>query len=206
MHKKFPVAMAAMFTALLFWGPLHAQSAKNNQAAEIAFEIRMDQLRETPMYDILRGAAESQPGMDSADVDKVKRVWGAVQLPEKMADMEARQADEKLPMNMFIRVEMEDAEAATKMVSGLKEDSDEVTKNGKTYYTPKDGPTNLLARKINDTTVQVATSEYWEAGPGKDLFSSGLTKAWGSFSEEPVRIAIDLDSARPLVDEGLGMA
>ena len=81
MHKKFSVALAAMLTALLFWGPVDAQSAKDKQAAEIAFEIRMDQLRETPMYDMLQGAAESQSGVlpssVNGDVDKVKRIWGA---------------------------------------------------------------------------------------------------------------------------------
>ncbi|MCP4082413.1 MAG: hypothetical protein GY819_12815 [Planctomycetaceae bacterium] len=210
MHKKFSVALAAMLTALLFWGPVDAQSAKDKQAAEIAFEIRMDQLRETPMYDMLQGAAESQSGVlpssVNGDVDKVKRIWGAVQLPEKMADIEAGQANQNLPMEMFIRIEMEDAAAATKMVTELAADSDEVTKDGKTFYTPKNGPSNLMARKVDDTTIEVATSQYLEAGTGKELFSSGLTKAWGAFGDEPIRIAIDLDNARPLVDEGLGMA
>jgi len=208
MRQKFSMAVATTFTLVLLGTTVQGQTGPDPAAAEIAFEIRMDALRDTPMYKMAQSAIESQPGMvpGNGDVEKIKRVWGAVQLPDKVADIDEADSADQVPMDLFIRVELEDKEAADQMVSEMIKDSNEVKEGGETFYTPKNGPDNLRARRANDTTVEVATKNFFAKGIGEERFSPGLKKAWGMFSDEPIRIAFDLENARGLVDEGLGMA
>lgn len=208
MRQKFSVAVATTLTLVLLGTTAQGQSGPDPAAAEIAFEINMDALRDTPMYKMAQTAIESQPGMvpGNGDVEKIKRVWGAVQLPEKVADIEEAESGEQVPMDLFIRIELEDKKAADEMVAEMIKDSNEIKEDGETFYTPKNGPQNLRARRANDTTLEVATNNFFSKGLGENLYSPGLKKAWGMFSGEPIRIAVDLENARGLVDEGLGMA
>lgn len=216
MHRNFSVAFAAVLTMLFVWSPVNGQTVPDKNSAELAFEIRMDQLRETPLYAMIKGAvdqARDQGGMsDEIDFDKVNRVWGAVQLPESVADMAAMEnlkPGDALPMELFVHIEFVDSDSADAAMSQIMEESEEVTKNGTTYFAPREGtdaPSNLLARKLNATTMEAGTEGYITAGAGESLFSTGLGNAWGSFSGEPIRVAFDLDNARELIDEGLAMA
>lgn len=208
MRQIFSVPMAMVFSFVLFGTSLQGQSGPDPAAAEIAFEIKMDALRDTPMYKMAQTTLESQPGMvpGNGDVEKIKRVWGAVQLPEKVAEIEGAESGDQIPMDLFIRIELEDKKAADEMAAEMIKDSNEVKEDGETFYTPKNGPQNLRARRANDTTLEVATQNFFSKGLGENLYSPGLKKAWDMFSNEPIRIAIDLENARGLVDEGLDMA
>ena len=216
MHRKFPVALAAIVACLFLVSPTLAQSAPNQDSAELAFDLRMDQLRETPLYGMVSQAVDqmkSQGEMpDEIDFDKVNRVWGAIQFPETVEEMEAMDGlspGDALPMDLFIQIEFVDAESADAAMGTILEDSEEVSRNGKTYFAPKSGseaPSNLLGHKVNSSTIEFGTDAYVTAGAGEGLFSNGLGEAWGSFGDEPIRLAFDLDNARTLVDEGLELA
>jgi len=212
MHRHFSAAFAALLTLLFVWSPLNGQSVPDKDSAELAFEVRMDQLRETPLYAMVKDAVDQGGVSDDIDLDKVNRVWGAVQLPESMADLAAlenMQPGDELPMEFFMHIEFVDSDSADAAMGQIIEESDEVTKNGTTFYTPRsdsDGPSNLLGRKLNATTIEAGTEGYITTGAGESLFSTGLGNAWSSFSGEPIRVAFDLDNARPLIDEGLAMA
>lgn len=215
MHRKFIVALTAIISCLIVWSPAYGQSVPDQDSAELAFEIRMDQLRETPLYAMIKQAADqanAQSGMSQdIDFDKVKRVWGAVQFPETVEEMQAMEnlgPGDSLPMELFVQIEFEDAASADSAMNQMMEESEEVTRNGKTYFAPKsdaNAPANLLGHKLNDTTIQAGTEGYIAAGASDSLFASGLSKAWGSFSGEPIRIAFDLDNARTLMDQAMEM-
>ena len=174
----------------------------------MAFEIRMADLMNNPLSGMAKGALESQAGMlpGGGEVEKIKRVWGAVALPQNAATLMSIDNESDLPMEMFVQIEMTDAASTDAMVESMAADSNEVKQDGKTYYTPKNGPNNVMAWKANDTTIEMATSKFLKEGPGEALFAPGLKSAWDSFPEAPIRIAIDIEGARPLIDQGLDMA
>ncbi|MDG2014728.1 MAG: hypothetical protein P8J33_14570, partial [Pirellulaceae bacterium] len=188
-----------------------SESSNSSSLATVAFEIRMAELMKNPLADMAKGTMESQaaavPG--AGDIENIKHIWGAVQLPNKLSDLQSLTEESELgalPMEMLIQVEMTDAAATDAMIAMLADDSNEVTKDGKKYYTPKDGPSNIMARKTSDTTMVIATTNYLNASADEALFSAGLKQAWNTFADEPIRIAVDLKTARPFIDEGMGMA
>ena len=210
MHLKLPV-FCTLIACLLMGDPCFGQSIPKEKRAEVAFEIRMDKLRGTPIYAMIEQNArmvQSESGLDSdIDFEKVVRVWGAVQLPEAVDDfkaMEDLEPGSALPMELFMSVEFADAETATQAMDELKEQSKEVQVDGKTYYAPTDSadmPSNMLGHMVNSTTIQYGTSDYLNIGAGPNVFSSGLTNAWNGVADDAIRIALDLDNARSLIDE-----
>ena len=212
MRSKFPLAIAALLTCLFVWSPVHGQSMPKEKQAEVAFDIRLDTLRGTPLYDMIKGNMNmAQASGPDIDIEKVNRVWGAVQLPETAAEMAGlgnMEPGSELPMELFARMVFQDSMAAKEAMNQVIEESKEVTKDGKTYYVPKgdDSPSNVFGHMLDENTIEFGTEGYLTGGAGEGVFSSGLTTAWGSFGEEPIRIAFDLDNARGLIDEGLEMA
>ena len=58
-----------------------------------------------------------------------------------------------------------------------------------TYIATKNLPGLLELAVLRATTIEAGTEGYLSAGAGESLFSSGLDKAWSSFSGEPIRVA-----------------
>lgn len=189
-------------------GNTAANKASAATGANLAFEIQMADLMNNPLSGMAKGVMESQavtaPG--GGDIEKIKRVWGAVELPPNAMTLMSIDNTSDLPMEMFVQIEMVDAASTDAMLDSMAADSDQVEQDGKTYYTPKGGPSNVMAWKSNDTTIEIATPKYMKAGPGVGLFAPGLKSAWESFKDAPIRLAIDIEAARPLVDQGLDMA
>jgi len=214
MQRKFSLAIAAMITCLFAWSPVVGQSMPKEKQAELAFEIRLDQLRGTPLYKALADNIEQMQGQVSSDFDieKVTRMWGAIQFPESIADMQAMdnmKPGDPFPMEMFVHIEFADAASADAALATIAEQSDEVTVGGTTFLKPKDGtetPSNMLGHKLNPTTIEAGTEGYLTGGAGKEVFSSGLGEAWDSFGEEPIRLAFDMENARGMISEGLNAA
>lgn len=214
MHRKFSVALAAIITCLFVWSPCYGQSLPKEKQAELAFEIRWDALRGTPLYEMMAQNIEEirseMPG--EIDIDKINRIWGAIQFPETIDEMEAMdnmQPGDDFPVEMFVHIEFADAEAADAAMKVINEEADEVEKDGKTYFAPKEGdeaPANLIGHRLNSTTIEAGTEGYVLAGAGEKVFSSGLGTAWDSFDGEAIRVAFDLDNARDLINQGLEMA
>jgi hypothetical protein len=216
MHRIFSVACAVLLTGLFLASPLWAQSAPQQDSAELAFDIRLDQLRATPLYAMVKDTldqARAEGGVpDEIDFDKINRVWGAVQFPETVAEMEAMDdmgPGDALPMGLFVHIEFADAESAEAAYGKMMEKSREITRDGKTYFGPKedaDAPSNLIGHRLNETTLEAGTEEFIVAGAGENLFSAGLGTAWQSFAGEPIRLAFDFDNARQLINEAVELA
>ncbi len=213
MYRYFSATLLAVVACLLMCPDCLAQSMPNEKQAEVAFQIDMERMRGTPMYDMMSSNIEqlqAQSGM-SADFDwnDVNRVFGAMSLPESVAEFEEMQGGDVLNLDMFVRVQFVDSAAAEEMMAEIREKGVETDIGGKTFYRPPaedDVPENLMVTMIDDKTVEMGTEDYLTGGTGPGLFAAGLATAWDSMPEDAIRIAVDIDSARSLIDEAIDMA
>lgn len=207
----FSVLLAIVATC-----PVFAQSIPKEQQSEVAIEIQMDRFRNSPLYDTMKDAIEQSPAMAQApsdfDWEKVESVFVTFALPEDVNGMMAIQGIEQggeLPTEMFARIKFSDSAGADQMLSMIKDDSEMKTIDGKTYYAPKqdgDGPRNILAEQVDDTTLVFGTEKYLTTGVGNHLMSSGLQAAWGKMPNDGFRLAIDLQNSSELIEEAVEMA
>ena len=196
-----------MLLALLAATPLFAQSSQlaESQKAVVSFDFRFDALKAAPAAQTLEisekiknipKSSESAP-----DMDKVKRVYGALSAPEDMESAQTYRGDGPLPVEFFARIEMEDVESANVAFEKLQSESEVVEMAGKTFYKPtKEGsPENVMATKVDDTTIEFGTTAYITRADRK-VFSEGLTKSFGRLPNEAMRIAIDMEGASGLIE------
>lgn len=191
---------------------LQAQSVSD--PATFAFDIRLGRMRDGEMMSspamagMMNQPGAMGPGMSPSDID---RVFGAVALPNDMATFEVfnqPQPPAELPMNFFARIELANASVGDTMwadISGSPGVSEEVI-NGTTYLANEGEMTNILVQRINDVTIEIATRDFVQAGIGRELFSPGLTDAWGKVPDHALRLAIDLQGEAQLVSEVIAMA
>ena len=211
MHRKITATCVAIMICLGLTSQTFAQSMPKEKQAEVAFELRLDKLRGTEMYKMMQGQvdqmAEQANVPDELDLEKVNRIFLVIALPESMADFEAMgdlgDGDE-LPIEAMGLIEFEDSTSLTEALSQIEKESETVEKDGKTWYKPANGkgPSNMMVTKLNDTTLVGGTTGYLEAG-FESVLSKGLAESWEVTPEEPLRISVDLDNARDLMDEAI---
>ncbi len=185
-----------------------AQSLPKDKQAEVVFELRLNKLRESSLMGTFQeqlDAMQAQAGVPSdMDIKTIKRVFGAMSLPDTAADLAAMQMENELRMEFFARVEFVDAASADAALAKLAENAETEEKNGKTYYKPpadEDAPQNMRGHLYDSKTIEFATDFYLEKGTGNDVFSSGLSDAWDKAPDHAFRIAIDLDNSSDLINE-----
>jgi hypothetical protein len=213
MHRSLRFLYLIVFLISLA-GPVHAQSLPKDKQAEVAIEIQMDRLRDNPLFDQLKSTMENAPGFQQAssefDFETVEKVFMVMALPEKVADFEAMQGlqgGDDLPMEMYVRMTFTDAEAAEKVMDKVKEDSVEKTIDGVTYVSPKsEGPKNMIGHMSDDTTMVFGTETYVTRGGSSDVLSAGLAEAWSKMPNDGIRICVDLQNSRELIEEAVAMA
>lgn len=201
--------------AIVATSPLFAQSIPKEKQSEVALEIQMNRFRDSALYDTMKGAIEQSPAMAEVpsdfDWEKVESVFVTFALPEDVNGMMAIQNIEPggdLPTEMFARIKFSDSAGADQMLSMIKDDSEMKTIDGKNYYAPKadgDGPKNLLAERVDDTTMVFGTEYYLTTGTGNHLMSSGLQAAWGKMPNDGFRLAIDLQNSSELIEQAVDM-
>ncbi|MGI9518093.1 MAG: hypothetical protein ACR2NP_13650 [Pirellulaceae bacterium] len=212
MYRYISATLVAALACLFICPDCFAQSLPAEKQAEVAFQIDMERLRGTPMYDMISANIEqmqAQTGMSSDfDWKDVNKMFGAMSLPETVAEFEEMQNGEVLNLDMFVRVQFVDSAAAEKLMTEIREEGVETEIDGQTYYSPPedaDMPPGILATLVDDKTFEMGTEAYVRGGTGSGLFSNGLTSAWDSMPEDAIRIAIDIDSARDLINEAVEM-
>lgn len=187
-----------------------AQSSQleESQKAVLVFDFRFDKLKSSEAAKSLKIAekieAARPPSEDMPNPDKIVRVFGAVSAPEEITDIKFPMDEGPLPVEFFSRIEMEDAASLNEAMEKLMERSDPVEMGGKTYYKPNEegSPENIMATKVNDTTMEFGTTAYITRADRK-VFSDGLTTAWQKSPDDAVRLAIDLEGASSLIEVGV---
>lgn len=186
--------------------PVTAQSSQleESQKAVVSFDLRFDKMKASEAGQVLDVAgkieqAPTPPGSDF-DMNKVKRVYGALSAPESMESAQNYQGEGPLPIEFFARIEMEDAATADEALAKIQEDAEVVEMAGKTFYKPtkEDAPENVMATRINETTIEFGTTAYVTRADRK-VFTEGLQQSFERMPNEAMRIAIDLEGASELV-------
>ena len=198
---------ALMLIGMIAAPTVSAQSSQleESQKAVLVFDFRFDKLKSSEAAKSLKIAEKIQsarpPSEDIPHPEKIVRVFGAVSAPEDMSELEGLRGEGPLPFEFFSRIEMEDAAALNETLELLIEKSDAVEMGGKTYYKPNEekAPDNIMATKVNDTTLEYGTTAYITRADRK-VFTDGLTTAWQKSPDDAVRLAIDLEGASSLIE------
>ncbi len=211
-----------MRTALLFSlllvgllsAPVQAQSIpiEENQKAVLAFEFRLDKLRDSELGTALNVKDKisdwaAQQDEEGPDPTTITRIFGVASSPENM-DQAQTFATGQVPIEFSVKIEFIDAESASNFVEMTKEKgAEEVEKNGKTYYRPTDesAPDGVVMHLATSTTVEMGTDAYVFNGDLGQILSTGLDDAWKKVPDDAIRLAIDLEGAKDFVAEAVAM-
>lgn len=210
--KNTIVLSLAMAMLALLTPALQAQSnqLEKQQMAVVSFDFRLDKIRESEMastLDLERKIKGMVPRSDGMDPKDVKRIFGALSAPESMDAAKGYAGDGPLPIEVFMRMEFIDAQAADKMIAKVEEKGEAAEIGGKVYYRPTEAeaPDNFIAHRVDETTVEMGTEAYLLRADRK-VFTDGLSSAWKKTPDEAIRIAMDLAGADALVAELQAMA
>lgn len=196
---------APMSAVLMLTSVVLCQSQARAQAPEsavLAFDIALDRLMTSEAVKSSGVDPNNMvpPSPDDIKPEDLKRVFGAVSAPDNLAVMEAPNQDES-PVSFFVRAQFKDPAVAKKMYDGLAERGKKVTLGGKEYCRPPEGePQNMLAHMFAADTVQFGTDDFVMAGGG-NVFSAPLLASWKKMPKAAVRVAVDVEGARHLINE-----
>jgi len=184
---------------------------EKQQKAVVLFDIQMDRLSESEMARILNLREQMTQAAGGVDPSKLVRVFGMASAPESVDDLQNMQGG-SLPVEFSMRMEFKDASSASAAMKEITEKSGEsFQRNGRTFYRPDendDTPENLVASQLDSTTIEVGTETYAFMADQKQAFTAGLQQAWSRVSDgkDAIRIVLDLEGARSLIDQALDMA
>ncbi len=185
--------------------PLLAQSDTAAKAA-IVFDVRMEKVTNSPLGKAL-ALKEQMASMprdpDGPDMSKLVRIYAATTAPEGMEELQQVQMGQ-MPLDFFVRFEFDSAEAAESMMVKPKEkNGGSFEKNGVTVYKAPEGgdmPANIVIYSPSDKTVEMGTESFAFRADSKP-FTDGAKAAWGKAADEAVRLAIDMESAKNLIEQ-----
>ena len=217
MRKPFACFLIALCFAGLSFDLLTTTAVAQvppEQQAVVAFEVYLDRLSESELAKE-SGAAEQAAGLmgpggaeNTVDPQDLHRIFGAAAAPPSIQSfIQMQQGVEQLDFNFFVRMQFKNAQLADKGFEEMKEGSTPVTLGGKEYFRPSaedNPPKNVAFHKISDDTVEIGTDEYLQL-PTRNLFSANLKAAWPKMPRAGVRVALDFDGARKLIDEAVLM-
>lgn len=208
------IAMAIAVAQLMAIQPAVAQtSPSENQKATVLFDLRIDKMRQGELAQSLDVddqdlEALSQASGGGMDITKVNRIFGVVSLPNSVQElMAAQDPTADLPLDFFVQIQFADSESAQQAFQAAEADSEQEVIDGKTFIRPPGSPGNLVAQMFDETTMEVGTKNYILQGSrGRELFSAGLSSGWGKIPDHGLRIVIDLDGERDLINDAVEMA
>ena len=188
-----------------------AQTAIDSQQSTMMFDINFTKLKSSKLATTLGIDAQlekvTQSDAGKPDPGKLVRVVGAMSMPESVAEAQTISSG-KMPMNLYVRMQFEDKEAADKMMAKAEAGtSGKVERDGKTFYRPKDdgkAPENVLTHRVDPTTVEIATESYAFLA-NRDVLSQGLQDAWALTGDDSIRLAIDVEAASGFISDAVEM-
>jgi hypothetical protein len=113
-----------------------------------------------------------------------------------------------LEFNFFVRMQFKDQNAADKAFAEMSEGSQSTTIGEKQCLRPPPGPTvpgNVAFHRLSPDIIEVGSDDYLKLSD-RNVFSDNLLDAWGKMPKAAIRVAVDLESAKHLVDEAMQMA
>lgn len=191
-----------------------APQLKEHQKSVALIDIRVDQMIKEAV-----AAGIQQEAIDQMELEgplrgikpsELARVFGAACLPENLNEVLAMTTGppkDGLPFEFFLRIKFTATEPLERMQSRLAERSETITlDNGKEYLTPKGGESGLIfAHQVDKTTFEVGTKAYLMQSK-RNFFTAGLKTAFASAPNESVRLVVDLETNRELLQQAAEIA
>ncbi len=202
--RSLGMKMSAFAAVALLTAPVFAQSDYGAQA-DVAIELTPSKIIESPLGKKM-GFAEQLQAMPTPpgapNPAEIKRVYVGLVAPESAEKLEGIQAGEQNDLQFFVRVEFLTAEAASKVMNqAIEDNSGEVEKNGKTYYSPpKDAgmPTGTTMYLVDDQTIALTSDGFQDKTDGMP-FTDALSTAWKAAPDSAIKLSIDGVNARALI-------
>ena len=141
--------------------PCDAQVPEDKQSV-VAFDLQVGVIRSGELFKKALGdelLTEMFPkNMSNLDILKIDRVIGSCGYPANFDAVMNAQFDRKVPMELFVRMQLTDAETAAAMYQEMKSNTAEefiVERNGQTYLYPGNNGDvdNISVCKINDNSL-----------------------------------------------------
>ena len=203
--------LLAAFATAVCCSDVKAQSISDDQRAAVMFDIDFTKLKDSKLASSLgiqdRLEKVAQADDSKPDPGKLVRVVGAMTAPASIAEAQSVSAGQ-MPMDFYTRMQFEDSAAADKTMAKFEADaSEKVERDGKTFYRPKDDgkkPQNMLAHRVDETTVEIATENYAFLA-NRDVLTKGLQDAWAEMGDDAIRLAVDAEAASNVINEGVEM-
>jgi len=202
------VAMAAFIFLFVVNAGLSFAIQEMPKKAAIAFEFKPQQLLESELAQALNladGLKGEFPTMVRVFFD-AESVKGVVSLPEGLASfLEARQSLWS-PADFFIQASFPADYDLAEMKDELTRNSEIREEGGVTYYSPSVGETNLYVAFSGTNTFTLGTTAYQFDEKNFKNVTAKLQTTIGKWTSGSAMVAMDFDSARGLIDEGIEMA
>ena len=179
------------------------------QKSVILFDARVDRMVEDAKKYDGSEALENLPmegPFEGIKFTDLKRVFGSASLPEDLGSVMAMAGGppEKLPFDFFVRIEFNDAQQVEKFEANIAAESKEIEIGGSKYYVPQYGPPLALGHRVGEAAFEFGTADYCRQAK-RNFFTDQLKAAYKKAADEPLRIAIDLESRAELVKEAVEM-
>lgn len=215
--KRFSVFSSLLISGLLL-SAASAQTAplEKQQRAVVLFDIQMERLADSEMARVLNLREQIAGATGAVDPTKLVRIFGMASAPESIDDFQDLQQGSGpaeysiVPFEFFMRLEFKDSAAADEAMKEIVGTSGEsFQRNGRTYYRPDDDETaDMVASQLDGKTIEFGTDNYAFLPDQKQAYTPGLEAAWARVSDgkDAIRIVVDLEGARDLIDQALDMA
>lgn len=182
-----------------------AQSPANKDAIFV-FDVDPIRLRESGMIQQTEGLAKNAMASTSPagkiELSELRRIQGAMSAPADLESVRSMKAKETLPFEMFIQVQFKTAGLADEAYQQAKSRGVPTTIDGKQFFAVppnKGGPTNMLVHRYSQDIIELGTKKYLMS-PDRDFLTNNLADAWPKIPNAAIRLGLDLDGVRHLID------
>lgn len=211
---RFPqLAFACLVAAAMPTAVTRGQDAlPDSKKSVVVFDLQIAKMRSGKLFQKVGGAEivseiQKSERMDEIDLNKVDRIIGSASAPPSINAPNEMQPGDDVPFEFFVRVIFSDAEAAQKLYDDFAKKSIASEKNGRTYLRPDSNrdPGNISICRLDPKTMEMGT-DFYVMQKSRNFRTAKLSEAWSKLPAHAIRVALDLDSIKSLVDEGTKMA
>ncbi len=198
------LAIAAL---CLVASPVFAQEAplETKDKAVVQFDVNIEKITQSELgkkLDLAGKMQELPVSSDDVDPSAITRMFGAMSLPDNMEAFQNMRPGGEIPMEMFMRMVVNDKKAIDDSLDKMKDNAEEVSIGGKKFMKPTNGdaPEGVLFQRINDNTIEMGTEKYVTRGDAT-VATANLAKAWKMTPDHAIRIVVDVDGMEALKEE-----
>jgi hypothetical protein len=189
----------------------NAQVTGDNRAV-VVFELDAERFVASEMFQKNQGHAGRAGPIEAAGqkikLEEIKRVYGAIGAAPDMKTIEDAKTTGLLPFDLFVQIQFKSVELAEKAYEQAKLKCVPKTIEGKQYHAippnTEKAPENMLVHRFAPDTIEIGTEAYLTL-PNRNVLSENLVRMWPEIPDSAIRLALDVDGIRHLIEQGLLM-